>query len=577
MPIKNLYLFILITSTLTECSVQPPSTDFVEQQLQSYFIEYKRYSQEGYNFCLYLNANKNKTKDISNWFIKYNSRCLSLILSEEGIETQNFPQNDATFIFLQEIEDVENSIKLLHKYHFWNSKGENHFILCTEVNNTQFLPLWFSFIWKKHLIQFVFVLVDVDVEIFIYNPFAENAIVNLRHNPNYYDVSFLNKLTNLFGYRLRVALYEYDPLLVKVNGTWHGKDFKMLKLIAEAMNATIDIIEPTNTTYRYIESFRNIIHDKADFCLNSIFVASTLWLNIVDYTYPHAYNKLVILMPVTAEDTTESHSHNLISIFTYMVWILIIVLVIITAAVLTFAKKATWNSFSGSLIYSLGCLIGYSFYGFKSQRHSVQFQLITFILGAMILRTIFTSFLVGTFLSPCKSNRITTIEELRKTNIDIYISRELALIVPKEFSINDKLIVVSMEERTRRLYEMDTRFGYAVTQKIAQRFLSWLKEHVTSMPFYIIEEPLMQGFDIYIFQKHSPFVAEINLFLMRERSSRLVKQNERYHHVFRTNYTESGRRVVLGLHHLHSVFYILTGGLSLSFFVFIIEVLNNHD
>ncbi|KAJ3663152.1 hypothetical protein Zmor_007459 [Zophobas morio] len=577
MLIKNVYLVILITSTLTECSIQLPSIDFAEQQLQSYFIEYKRYSQEGHNFCLYLNANKNKTKDISNWFIKYNSPCPSLILSEEGTEIQNFPRNDATFIFLQDIEDVENSIKLLHKYPFWNPRSENHFILCTRVNNTEFLPRWFSFIWKKHLIQFVFVLVDEDVGIFIYNPFAENEIVNLRYNPNYYDVSFLNKLTNLFGYRLRVALYEYDPLLIKVNGTWHGKDYRMMNLIVKAMNATVDIIETVNTTHPYIESFMSLVNDKADFCFNSIFIVSTVWLKVVDYTYPHAYNKLVILMPVSSEDTTKTHRHNLISIFACLVWILIIVLVIITAAVLTFAKKATWNSFSESLIYSLGCLIGYSFYGFKSQRHSIQFQLITFILGAIILRTIFTSFLVGTFLSPSTSHRITRIEELRKTTIDIYISRELALAVPSEFSINDKLIVVSMEERTQKLYDMDTRFGYVVTQKIANRFLSWVKEHVISMPFYIIEEPLMQGFDIYIFQKHSPFVAEINLFLLREHEYQLADQNDRHHHVFRTNYTESGRHVVLAMHHLYSVFYMLTGGLSLSFFVFVIEMLNNHD
>jgi hypothetical protein len=543
-----------------------PSENFTEQQLRHYFTNYKSHTQKIHSFCLYINVNAHR--DISDWFIKHNS-CSSVLPGNLSEVPDLFPQTDATFIFLRTYLDVSRVIAQLREYRFWNPSGENHFILCEPFTNADILPELLRLIWKQHIINFVFVVVSGGLEIYSYDGFRK-GITNLSERPGCFDNLFSDELGDLEGYQLRVSLFEQVPLIMKYDGEWYGEDYRMLELVTSAMNASFRIVEPHNNQ-TYVGSYKNLINDDADFCFNSFFMAPDLFRSTVDYTYPHSYNKFVVLMPVTPQDYKEK-THNILSIFAPSVWALIIVLVVTTAITVTAAINWNWFALPEYLLYSLSSLLGYAFFGLNTKPFCVKFQLITFILGSLILRTGFNCFLMSGFMSPYKSDKITTIEELKRSKIGVYMAEDMTPDIPEEFNLHGSFIDVTREELFDRLYSMDKTVAYVLSEAIVDNFFRWVKNYQQTVPFYVVKEPLLLGYDVYILQKHSPYVKKVNKLVLQGRENVLLNNYEIDRRFYPRNGTVEDRLVVLTMGHISSIFYVLIGGLAASCLIFLGEL-----
>lgn len=569
----NLLSSLFIFFVTSESRLEPPKTPFVELQLQEYFTNYKNSQRKIFIMCNYLNVDEESAKDISNWFIKFNF-CPSVI-STVPSEVKRFPLIDASFIFLHTARNVEESITLLRKTLFWNPLAENHFIVSRKINHTDFVPGLLKSIWKRHILKFVMVVVSSkQLEIYSYNPFKNNEITNLEKEPNCYKNLFADKLSNLYGYKFKVALFEEIPLLYKNEDKWYGKDYKMLKLITSSLNATFEIVKsrPRHSDERgFVQARQSLLNDDADFCFNSIFIFSSKYVKTLDCTYPHSYNTIVVLVPVTSNDTKRK-THNLISIFNLHVWLCIVFLTFFNALILVITNRKR-TSLPLFLLYSLGTLLGFSFQGFRNKRGYVKFQLITFILGAIIFRTAFNCFLISSFASPYTFDKITTLEELAKSEITICASTLFKRFIRKDIFKN--IVFVETIECVEKIYNMETSYAYVMRQTAANVYINYLKKYQKEDAFYILKEPITVGYDIYVFQKFSPFTKKFDQYLLINHQTFLSNKFEESHKqkFFKeSNESQNDNFVVLSMNHVYSVFCFLVGGLSVSFLTFVLEL-----
>jgi hypothetical protein len=126
--------------------------------------------------------------------------------------------------------------------------------------------------WKKHVLNFVVVLVSRGLQVFSYNPFRDGELLNVSDH----RYLFPDKLSNLHGYQLRVSLFNDFPLTVKEDGRWRGGDYVRLRMVASMMNASFRIIEPPEQTY-YTGAYQDAMSDVTDFCFISHFYMSYLY------------------------------------------------------------------------------------------------------------------------------------------------------------------------------------------------------------------------------------------------------------------------------------------------------------
>jgi hypothetical protein len=116
-------------------------------------------------------------------------------------KTPCIPNTTGNFIFLEsggdEVKDVVDQVR---KYSIWGSRMQNHFIICGQVDDTKFLLNLLRVIWERFILNFV--VVFKRLEVFSYNSFLEDGLMNLSFLGS---TLFPDKLRNLHSYQLRVS------------------------------------------------------------------------------------------------------------------------------------------------------------------------------------------------------------------------------------------------------------------------------------------------------------------------------------------------------------------------------------
>jgi hypothetical protein len=99
----------------------------------------------------------------------------------------------------------------------WHTSKETTFVVCKPVQNSTTLLEILGTMWSQKFLDFVVVFYDQNLRIVTYNPFTEE-IMDLEAQP-----LFPNKLKDLAGYRIKVAMFDNPPVLRLLPGGCRAK------------------------------------------------------------------------------------------------------------------------------------------------------------------------------------------------------------------------------------------------------------------------------------------------------------------------------------------------------------------
>jgi hypothetical protein len=527
--------------------------DFMEDKLKEY-----RFGKN-YTSCSYINVNSPESRDISSWFIKENV-CPAVVAGDFFNASGYLPKAETAFIFVETYGQMGEIIRKMQNYSFWSGRAQNHFVICKPMNDTNFLRDLFGNIWKHHILNFVVIFVQNTLQVFSYNPFKKE-IINLTRTPHY----FPDKLKNFNGYQLKVSFFNDFPLTQKDNGDWSGRDYILLKAVTSMLNATFTIVEPPPTT-NYMGAYKDMQSGKSDFCFISRFYGHDNGLE-VEFNYPHEKNGISLLMPVMHRKKT------LFLVFHPFTWLLLVTGKIIISLTILFTDKSQRRSLSESVLYVFSCFLGYPYPRFHSKSLIIKFQIITFIVGSIILRTAFQCFLISYFIKSSPAHQINTIIQLQNSDVKIYMSQLLAPLIPKDYDLHKRFVYVTREERMVMLHEnLNTSGAYGMTWTYANKYVKILNKGKRNILFCGMKEVLVPQYNSYIFKKHSPYLDKFSECLLRERQFMLAKSSD-FGTRFKKSSLEEDEEVVLKLQHLQHIFFVLAIGLAASLLVFVVELM----
>ncbi|KAJ3663157.1 hypothetical protein Zmor_007463 [Zophobas morio] len=500
--------------------------------------------------------------DVLTIFLKENN-CPSIIVDENFIETDDeVIKSKDSFIFINNITGVDESIDQIRGYTFWSSRSHNHFIICSSVDNTNFLPNLLQTIWENRIVNFVVVFVFDFLQIFSFNPF-KNEMLNLtRRRRNF----FPNKVKNLYGHQLRVSLWADWPLTVHENGEWSGDDYEMLQLVMEMVNATLAIVEPPSIL-NYAGLIKDVQTNNSDFCFTTFFLRQKNETpSNIECSYPHEKNEFVVLIPY---DSNHIKKTTVMSIFYPSVWATFTVLLILTALVSSFSQQSI-RHFIKFFLYSFGVVIGSVFPFLQKRNLSLKVNVIVFIWNCIVFRTAFQSFLISTSMTPSSYVHIKTIPELRDSQIQIRATRTMINLIPRDYNLQEQIVPIDLNKRQAQLKARETSAAFLINSFKAEKLIVYWKNLKSASPFYMMQQALLPGSGTFIFQKHSPYLDTINECLQFQKQFGLSKEKTGHD---KTRKTEGGV-VPLSLKHLQFIFSVLVWGLVVAFFVFLGEIIH---
>jgi hypothetical protein len=527
--------------------------DFMKDKLREYrFVE-------NYTSCSYINVNSPESRDISGWFIRENV-CPSVVVGDFFNSSGYLPKAESVFIFVETYARIGKIIRKMQNYSFWSGRAQNHFVICKPMNDTNFLRDVLENIWKHTILNFVVIFVQNTLQVFSYDPFKKEMI-NMTSTPHH----FPDKLKNLNGYQLRVSFFNDFPLTQKTNGEWTGRDYTLLKTVTSMVNATFTIVEPPPGT-NYNGAYEDMQSDKADFCFISHFYKEKIDKEL-ECSYPHEKNGISLLMPVMHRKKT------LFLVFQPFTWFLLVTGKIIISLTVLLTDKNQQKSLSESVLYVFSCFLGYAFPRFHSKRFIIKFQIITFVVGSIILRTAFQCFLISYFIKSSPAQQINTITQLQNSDVKIYMSQLLAPFIPEYYDLHKRFIYVTREERMVMLHDkLNTSGAYGMIWSHTNEYVKILNKGQRNILFYGMKEVLVPQYNSYIFKKHSPFLGKFSECLLRERQYMLAKSSD-FGTRFKKSSLEEDEEVVLKLQHLQHIFLVLVFGLAASLLMFVVELI----
>lgn len=506
-----------------------------------------------YIHCSYINPSGAKCLDIST-ILMQKLLCPSVVVNKY-FKARIAMTSQATFIFFDGI-NVNDTIAQIANYTFWGSRKHNYFIICNEISSITFLHNFMVDIWRNGVLNFIVAFIYKGMlQVFLYNPFIDKQL-----NVTYGNYWFPDKLKDVFGYTIKVSLFDDYPLTTNRYGSWEGDDYNLLKLFMSVINATYDIIIPTNNG-TYLEAFKDMDNNKSDLCLIGFFMQARL---SCESSYAHAETSIALLIPFK-----HSEYYVNVHIFYVDVWILLIAAWAIIAGFALLNPTRRFSLFFESCFYLSSTFFGNIFPKLNRKRSYMKIAIMTMILCSIITRTAFQSLLISNFVNSAPPDQIREIEELQNSDLIIYTPKSQSNIIPKSYNLNSKFNFITRQQRIDMLdyKHLNTSGAYLMSGVFAKEYTHIFKKRLRQSPFYILD--IVPGFQTFIFKKRSPYLDKINIFLRVFQEFDLSKKN-----TFRKVKPKIPKiESVLNFEHLKTSLAALIIGLIISSVVFIIELI----
>lgn len=446
----------------------------------------------------------------------------------------------------------------------WNVRARMHFIICVPVENRSWLKPFVRSVWRKKILNFAVSYFYEIFETVDYNPFFDK-INNLTSN---LGRAFGNKLKNMNGYPLRVGFFADRPRIEQINGEFYGADVSLMRRFVERLNATLQIKQPIEqllTEDKFLVNLNAVVQEAVDCTFISYFGISKM--TTVSSTYPRRMDDIVVLVPYAAVVPQYLY---VFMMFPEEVWISIVFS--LTAVILcAFICLRYTNRRVGITKLALehwGAILNVSI-KFTNRHVLARYLFLLWSYSCLTLNALFQSLLMTNLITPKYQKNFDTLRDLANSNVRI-ITHPFHAEMAEGLYPKHLLIERPQYKVLQRIVEGDTSAAYAVQTSIAELLTSRTTagEHHT---YHVLEEHLIPGYNVYLFQKHSPYLDEANDYILLDQQFGLSKFNQN------RNCTRKAKKktrniAVLSLSHLQSAFYIFFVGIFVSSLALILEV-----
>lgn len=473
------------------------------------------------------------------------------------------------YVFLDNITEIDTTLKKMDDYFIFDPCGEYYFIICSEISNVSWIYDVSELIWQHSILNFVLIYETPHLNVIGYNPFNK-TILNFTHIDFPNDI-FPNKFDNLYGYEIKVAIYNDFPRNIYKDGQFRGLDGNLLNLILTFLNAT--------AKYYYFETaFESIIClGRKDADLLFISVSALSNHDGLQFSQSMGMEDLVVIVPRQKEHISISQLFHLFH--DKLTWIIYILfwtgVIIITHSIRKIEKSSRTTVVKTFMdILAIGMALPIPDYNSNGTATKILFLFLFFC--TLIFQSLFNGTLLGLFINLHTYNNIKTLQELEDTHMPIFIDtvylNSAATFNPVITNFQNatqinmlKEVITLKEDRAYALTESYYVHTFAGSYEKSLKMERQLKK-----TYNILKEHVIPSVRVYLFNFKTPYIDVVNKIIRIDQECML--SNHVNSHIYNSK-SHVKSSPVLHLQHFAIVFHLLLTGSLLGIIIFITEIL----
>lgn len=537
----------------------------VGKELTKYFTNYQTpptYDQRSCSFYTIPNTSS-ACGDLTDQLMSKNG-CPNTIPADLQAENDYEALNiRSDFILLENTKDLTNVLSEMKKLSWKEKKRQIHFMFCTSVTNPQIFTNNSAYIWNEIGHRFAFIFVQNKLRVLIYNYYSNEVIdiANTKHSLEF----TLENLNNLFGHKVVINIFRHPPLLDKENGTWIGEDYNFMKSVIEKYNATPSYEEVGDEKFTLVT--KNLYNRKVDICGVSAVLYG--YFNNVDHTYPHKWDQLVVIVPRSPKDG----AHVLFITYGGYNKLLALTIISLTLTLVLISRVKMQNKSAVSYILEIWAIYNQvAVVTLEKKNFLIRFLQNLWIISSMILVIYFQSLLYSSLSTKTVINNITSLAELRESQLPLYISPAYNQVLPRDFGLSNQTIISDFNEIYGKLKNRTPGIAAIVTKSEAATYIYLSRNEDKGHFYYTIPQSILNCFNFYYIQRNSPLKTLLDRNLQLLRSDGYQERRTRIHETLHgENYYQNEVPTKTKLNLIYS-FNLLILGLILSTIAFIGEL-----
>lgn len=261
---------------------------------------------------------------------------------------------------------------------------------------------------------------------------------------------------------------------------------------------------------------------------------------------------------------------HIIYIFDRETW-LVLLLMILCLQTLYFIISCTFGLNLDYFIMIWSPLVYMAIPNYSLNKTKQKWLLMIWIYSSLVIGSSFQTSLTKSFIKPIYEKSLKTIEDLKNSQMKIYIHPFLTQpsIIPESFGLKKSYSYMSVAEQIQRTRERNTSGAFVVSRQFAEYYINQNRRLHGDPVYEIMEEVLIPGSMVYLLQKTSPFLVKINRCLLLIHQHALQRKSV-YDSV------ASSEENILVLSHFSVIFYMLFLGYLAGFIAFLMEISFEH-
>lgn len=431
--------------------------------------------------------------------------------------------------------------------------------------------------------------------ILTYLPFVDK-VIRLPSETYLHSKLYFDKARDFIGYPLKVSLFaEQVRVIFDADGNY-GTDALFANLLAEKLNASLEIFRPTDkeeygnptTKDNATGTLGHVVREEVHIALNSRFLRLDLFFNnnIAEPTVAIGRDDMCILVP---KATHAPMIYKLYHSLDLSVWLFMLLIIIPFAGFFHFVagtSRKMGSSYQQSAFFSMLRSVFNQSLPKLPRSNPLRSLVIFWIFYCFLVANILQSCLISSLTVKKRAPDINYIADLTAsphrivaaTDYDRLIKRYFNQSGSNQMRLMNKLWPMPWSDYNQLIEDRNTQYAYANKYHITTYYASVKLSN--GMPLYnAMRECLVPFLACYIVPFGSPFLSRFNdlilwteqagIFLFWERS-----MNENPKRISQYVSNANAAHVALQLQNMSLFFYMLLVGLSFSFLIFILEILN---